>query len=249
VRSRPRLAKHAHTDDSTIAKQVSTHLIDVHTLRADVFDGFFDTRQRVLLEAISEVMGEPVMPANSQMDAEADEGVRQHRRPLNCDAPTGVCAGHPFRYGIVRESPIPRSAVFHHRDDNTDNYLGAEGDVYRRSTGLNWLQGGRLEQLLDLLEGRNTASSQTCLAMLDALTEHGRLEHISLARLVGCTPAQLQSRNGKMTQLIKKEFTGCRWPIGWHRGDPRAGEDPEAWIYELHPEFRAAWKRQRPLTS
>jgi len=139
--------------------------------------------------------------------------------------------------------------VFDRRDDNTDNYLGAEGDVYSLGTGLSWLQDGRLEQLLDLLEERNSPSAQTCLAMLDALARHGRLEHVSLARLVGCTPAQLQRRNGKMTQLIKQEFTGCRWPIGWHRGDPRAGEDPEAWIYELHPELRAAWKMQRPLTS
>ncbi len=139
--------------------------------------------------------------------------------------------------------------MFDRRDTDTDDYLGAEGDVYSRGTGLNWLQGGRLERLLDLLEERNTASSQTCLGMLDALAEHGRLEHLSLARLVGCTPAELQSRNGKMTQLIKKEFTGCRWPVGWHRGDPRAGEDPEAWIYELDPDLRAAWRKQRPLTS
>ena len=53
-------------------------------------------------------------------------------------------------------------------DDNTDNYLGVEGDVYNRGTGLNWLEGGRLEHLVDLLEERNTLSSQTCLAMLDA---------------------------------------------------------------------------------
>jgi hypothetical protein len=29
--------------------------------------------------------------------------------------------------------------VFDRHDDNTDNYLGAEGDVYNRGTGLNWL--------------------------------------------------------------------------------------------------------------
>ena len=135
------------------------------------------------------------------------------------------------------------------RHDDTDNYLGAEGDVYNRGTGLNWLEGGRLEQLVDLLEDRKTLSSQTCLAMLDALAKHGRLEHVSLARLVGCTPAELQSRQRQLTRLIKKEFTGCRWPVGWHRGDPRAGEDPRAWIYEIHPKFCAAWKRHRPLTS
>ncbi len=138
--------------------------------------------------------------------------------------------------------------MFDRHDDNTDNYLGAEGDVYSRGTGLNWLEDGWLEQLLASLEGRKTVSSQTCLAMLDALAEHGRVEHVSLARLVGCTPAELQSRNGKLTQLIKKEFTGCRWPVGWHRGDPRAGEHPQAWIYELHPEFRAAWQSHRALT-
>src|SRR4051812_32861622 len=120
------------------------------------------------------------------------------------------------------KKPITRSAVSHHRESDTDNYLGAEGDVSNRGTGLNWLQGGRLEPLLDALEERNTPSSRICLAVLDALAEHGRLEHVSLARLVGCTPAQLQSRNGKMTQLIKNEFTGYRWPIGWHRGDPLA---------------------------
>ena len=59
--------------------------------------------------------------------------------------------------------------MFDRRDDNTDNYLGAEGDVYKRGTGLNWLQDGRLEQLVDLLEERNTPSSQTCLAVLGAL--------------------------------------------------------------------------------
>jgi hypothetical protein len=144
---------------------------------------------------------------------------------------------------------MPRSAVLNYRDDNTDNYLGAEGDVYTSGMGLNWLQGGQLEELLELLEKQNTASSQTCLAVLDALARHGRLEHISLARLVGCTPAQLRSRNGKMTQLIRKEFTGCQWPVGWHRGDQCAGEDPEAWIYEIHHEFREAWKRHRPLSS
>ncbi len=85
--------------------------------------------------------------------------------------------------------------------------------------------------------------------MLDALAEHGRLEHVSLARLIDCTPAQLQRRNGQMTRLIKKEFTGCGWPVGWHRGDVRAGEDPRAWIYELHPDVRTAWRKHRPSTS
>ncbi|MGY1662293.1 hypothetical protein ACI78Q_13830 [Geodermatophilus sp. SYSU D00705] len=136
-----------------------------------------------------------------------------------------------------------------YRDENVDNYLGVEGDVHSHGTGLNWLEGNRLQQLLDLLEGQSTDSAQTCLAMLDVLAEQKRLHHVELASRVGCTPAQLQSRNGKMTQLVRREFTGHRWPIGWHRGEASAGEVPGAYIYEMHHEVCAAWMELRPLTA
>jgi hypothetical protein len=136
-----------------------------------------------------------------------------------------------------------------YRDENVDNYLGAEGDVHSRGTGLNWREGGRLEQLLDLLEGRTTDSANTSLAVLDALAQHGPLDHVELARRVGCTPAQLRSRNGEMTKLIRKEFNGYRWPIGWHRGEAGAGEVPGAYIYEMHPDLSEAWLELRPLIS
>ncbi|MGY1763092.1 hypothetical protein ACI79G_21000 [Geodermatophilus sp. SYSU D00779] len=134
-------------------------------------------------------------------------------------------------------------------DENVDNYLGAEGDVHARGIGLSWLEGDRLEQLLNLLEGKPTDSAQTCLAMLDILAKRGPLAHVELARLVRCTPSQLRSRNGKMTELIRREFTGHRWPIGWRRGEISAGEDPGAYVYEMHAKFREKWLELRPLSS
>ncbi len=136
-----------------------------------------------------------------------------------------------------------------YRGENVDNYLGVEGDVHAPSTGLNWREGGRLEQLLDLLEGMATDSARTCLSVLDVLAKHGSLDHVELARRVRCTPAQLRSRNGKLTELIQREFTGYRWPIGWHRGEAGAGEAPGAYIYVMHPDLRGDWLKLRPLNS
>ncbi len=68
-----RLARHVGTDESTIDKQVGTHLIDVGYLRADDFDGFFSTRQQALLDAIAGVMGKPVMTTDSQTPVGDDE--------------------------------------------------------------------------------------------------------------------------------------------------------------------------------
>ena len=54
-------------------RQAGRHPPHRGRLPAGDFDGFFATRQRVLLKTISDVMGKPVMPADSQMDVGADE--------------------------------------------------------------------------------------------------------------------------------------------------------------------------------
>lgn len=135
--------------------------------------------------------------------------------------------------------------MIQHNANITDTYLGAEGDVHALGIGLKWLQDDRLAQLHDRLQEKRTKSAQTWLMMLDHLADGPTAEHIELARRAGCTPEELQRRNGKISQLIREKFTGSGWPIGWHRGEARAGEVPGAWIYEIHLEVGQAWKGLR----
>jgi hypothetical protein len=126
-------------------------------------------------------------------------------------------------------------------DDNLDDYHGAEGDVVAEGIGLHWLKADRVTRLRDRLSELYTESARTWVAVLDYLAKESSAEHVELAHRVGCTPEQLRTRNGKMTQLIREEFTGYGWPIGWHYGRAEAGEVDGATIYEMHPQVACRW--------
>jgi hypothetical protein len=55
-----RLESSAGIDTDSLAKHLSTHLVDINYLRVDDFDGFFRDRQRALLEQIGSAMGKPI---------------------------------------------------------------------------------------------------------------------------------------------------------------------------------------------
>src|SRR4051794_38021292 len=128
-----------------------------------------------------------------------------------------------------------------------DDYRGAEGDVRKCGTGLKWLHADMLNQLCESLLDRNTASARTVLAVLDHLACTKTVEHHELASVGQCTPEELRSRNGRLTELIRTEFTGYGWPFGWHYGAASAGEPERATIYEMHPEVAASWRSLRAL--
>lgn len=69
------------------------------------------------------------------------------------------------------------------------------------------------------------------------------------ARLIGCTPGELRGRNGEMTELIRRESTGHRWPVDRHRGVAGAGEDSGARIHDVHPDASETWLELRPLSA
>ncbi len=130
-------------------------------------------------------------------------------------------------------------------DDNLDNYLGAEGNATASGIGLHWLKADRLVLLHERLWEMGTKSTQTWLDVLDHLSEFLRAEHVEMALQLGCNPEQLRARNGKMSQLLRAEFTGYGWPFGWRYGRADAGEPNGATIYEMHPQVADRWKAAR----
>ncbi|KAF2777762.1 DUF262 domain-containing protein [Streptomyces sp. OM5714] len=73
----PRLAKNAEVDGDTMADHIRTHLVDPALLAKDDFAGFFEARQRALVEAIETATGKVVVtedgyPATGVVD-EGDE--------------------------------------------------------------------------------------------------------------------------------------------------------------------------------
>jgi hypothetical protein len=127
-------------------------------------------------------------------------------------------------------------------DDNPDNYLGAEGNASASGIGLHWLKEDRLALLHDRLLEINATSALTWLRVLDHLATWLTAEHAEMAHQIDCTPEQLRAQNGKMSQLLRSEFTGYGWPFGWRYGRADAGEMHGATIYEMHPQVADRWK-------
>ena len=88
----------------------------------------------------------------------------------------------------------------------------------------------------------NTKSAQTWLGVLDHLAEVLTVEHVEMAHQLDCTPEQLRARNGKMSQLLRSDFTGYGWPFGWRYGRADAGKPNGATMYEIHPQVADRWK-------
>ena len=53
-------------------------------------------------------------------------------------------------------------------------------------------------------------------------------------------PGALRNRNDEMAELIRRQSTGHRWSLGWHRGEAGAREDPGAHVYVGDPDLREA---------
>ena len=63
------------------------------------------------------------------------------------------------------------------------------------------------------------------------------------------TRGALRNRNGEMAELIRRQSTGHRWSLGWHRGEAGVREDPGAHVYDVHPDLSETWLELRPLSA
>ena len=72
---RPRLAKNAEVEADKVADHIRTHLADPALLAKDDFAGFFEARQRALVEATEKATGKAVVAEDGYPTTEpVDEG-------------------------------------------------------------------------------------------------------------------------------------------------------------------------------
>jgi hypothetical protein len=69
------MQKEAGIDDARMDELLLSHVIDPGRLRADDFKGFFEARERALLQRIEKAMGKPIATNIASIDMPAaDDG-------------------------------------------------------------------------------------------------------------------------------------------------------------------------------